>query len=417
MPRQRKLIVAVGICALLLGACSLGKQIPVELSTPAAAPVGPYDGIWIGQGRAADGRLVTVKFTVQASSVASFIYEYPGLNGLKCTAIEHRNIPAARRPRVGEAHFAAQIGEDLLASGSFSSQEAASGHIALEWKGRENCSAKLGGLDGSEVRKLTFLPLRHSCIVVVRQHSQLRQPAHRSSSWTGQHPFSPECHQGDGHLSTVRAESGTAMSSPDQCVGHLADQRDRPQPDWRKSDLDLGASSGFHSVWCAQAWEEAWPSLHFVAQAGAAIASLGLSFILYEVRSFGGPSEVVHRGEPQRAGLEVPTDGIRTCHGNLRECGAAPRMCSYGSRRSYSWQRLHPAANRLGRTIRSGAESSWRRWWRGQQGHRRALRVGRRLAGAAAFVFALYYSPSQGRRPADRILPRYQAGSAAPARF
>src|SRR5512135_1573301 len=128
MPRQKAFIV-IGLCLLLLTACSSAAHTPASAPTAVAVAASPYDGVWNGNGASPQGRAVSVKFSVSGGAITSFTYTYTGLDGTSCTGIGHEQIPPAVQPKIVDAAFSNVFGDDLTASGKFSSPDEASGHI------------------------------------------------------------------------------------------------------------------------------------------------------------------------------------------------------------------------------------------------------------------------------------------------
>ena len=75
---------------------------------------------------------------MRSGAIVSFTYTYLGRDGTSCTGIDHEQIPVGAQPRIAGGKFSDKFGEGLNASGSFSSDNAASGHIFAQWKGRLN---------------------------------------------------------------------------------------------------------------------------------------------------------------------------------------------------------------------------------------------------------------------------------------
>ncbi len=144
MSRKWKFIVLLVVFAALLTACSSTAQVPTPAPTTVSANVSPYDGDWQGQGTAQDGRVITIKFMVQDGAISSFVYSYPdNINVVACTGLGHTLIPIDSRLRIQNNSFAQTFGPDLTADGIFSSSNSASGHISIVWEGRyiNGCNA------------------------------------------------------------------------------------------------------------------------------------------------------------------------------------------------------------------------------------------------------------------------------------
>src|SRR5512141_2631455 len=99
MPRQRLFIVAVGLCLVLLGACSSAARPAPVVPTTVAVTTGPHDGAWTGKGVTANGIPLTIAFTVTSDAISSFTYTYPAQDGTTCNGIDHFRIPNDARPK------------------------------------------------------------------------------------------------------------------------------------------------------------------------------------------------------------------------------------------------------------------------------------------------------------------------------
>jgi branched-chain amino acid transport system permease protein len=145
MFRQR-IAFSVVMLTILLVACSSSNQTPAPPATKISISTGPYDGHWQGTGTAQDGRTITLQFTVQGGAISSFVYSYPKAdNSLTCTGLDYTVIPATSQPRILNTSFSQTFGPDLIADGSFTSTASASGHISIDWVGRytSGCLATL----------------------------------------------------------------------------------------------------------------------------------------------------------------------------------------------------------------------------------------------------------------------------------
>src|ERR1700690_3824902 len=90
MPRQRMLFIIL-VATALLAACSFINQTPTPAPTTISTSTSPYDGSWLGNGAAQDGRPITIKFTVIHGTISSFSYSYPrpDNNTIPCTGIAY----------------------------------------------------------------------------------------------------------------------------------------------------------------------------------------------------------------------------------------------------------------------------------------------------------------------------------------
>ena len=433
MPRQKAFIVAIGFCVLLLGACSTNPRSLPSSPTTVAAPTGPYDGNWIGEGHASDGRPITVSFTVRSAAIVSFLYTYPGLNGLPCTGIQHQLIPVDAQPKIENAAFSAKFGDDLTADGSFSSPDAAIGHISAEWKGRQNCTTTI---EGNWTAAKSAPPAQTAAVAPV------------SLSWCGKNV---NCRDLIFQLlifglvngailalnaigvtviySTVRtlnlahgdvfALTTALVTSVINIVGLNLD--------WSTQSRVLVlagvllAAVLFGALLSLGVEELAFRPFRGRSKLAPLIASLGLSFILYQAalvwRTY---QKSFIRGEHRSVpGLpEVPTDGIPNFlpHGNL----LAGKVVLQSSD-VFVWAAAVLFVlvttyvllrTRLGRTVRAVAQNEELAQMVGVDRDgaiRRAFILGGALAGAAAFVFALYYSRPFGKDGAESGLIAFAA--------
>ena len=102
---------------------------------PAWADSGPYDGAWSGSGLAANGRVITITFSVANSALTGLSYTFTGTNGLPCTDSSRDPLPAAgHAPLAGDSFTYADA--SLAITGTFNSPSAAAGEIDLDWAAR-----------------------------------------------------------------------------------------------------------------------------------------------------------------------------------------------------------------------------------------------------------------------------------------
>ncbi|HEX8991434.1 MAG TPA: ABC transporter permease [Anaerolineales bacterium] len=432
MPRQRAFIV-IGLCVLLLGACTSTARTPAPSATNVSLPASPFDGDWSGTGDSTSGRLITIAFTVQAGAITSFTYTYPGLNGLACTGIDHQQIPPQAQPKVVNSGFSNSFGDDLTASGSFSSDRAGSGHVSIQWKGRMNCSATLDA-NWTGVKS----PPRAQAAAV----------APVSVAWCGKNV---NCRDLLLQLLIFGLVNGAILAL--NAIGVTVIYSTVRILNLAHGDVFALTTALVTSVINIIGLNLNWPAssrvlilggmLLAAILAGAIlsvgvealafrpfrgrsklaplIASLGLSFILYQAalvwRTY---QKSFIRGEHRSVpGLpEVPTDGIPNFlpHGNL----LAGRVVLQASD-LFVWvaailfvlvATYILLRTRLGRTIRAVAQNEVLAQIVGVNRDgaiRRAFALGGALAGAAAFVFALYYSRPFGSDGAESGLIAFAA--------
>ncbi len=437
MPRQKAFIVTLGLCVLFLSACSSAARTPVASPTTVAAPAGPYDGRWTGQGTSADGRPVTLLFTVQSGAVVSLMYTYPGLDGTPCTGFDHEQIPPGQQLRIADARFSGKLGDDLsdnlTASGAFSSANAASGHIFAQWKGRLNCSAII---DANWTAARLPPP------------AEAKASAPATNAWCGKNV---QCGDLLAQLLIFGLVNGCILAL--NAIGVTVIYSTVRILNLAHGDVFALTTALVTSLINIIGLNLSWPSssrlivlfgvlvaavilgallslgveaLAFRPFRGRSklaplIASLGLSFILFQgalvwrtyQKSF---IRGEHRSVP---GLpEVPTDGIPNFlpHSNL----LAGRVVLQGSD-IFVWLAAALfvvvttyilSRTRLGRSIRAVAQNEVLAQVVGVDRDgaiRRAFALGGALAGAAAFVFAMYYARPFGKDGAESGLIAFAA--------
>ena len=430
------MLFIVILFAAFLGACSSVSPNPTSAPTTVSASAGPYDGAWVGSGKAQDGREITVKFTVADGAVFSFIFSYPKTdNSLDCTSLDHANIPAGSQPRITNNSFSQTFGPDLTADGTFTSPASASGHISLVWQGRytSGCSASLQAAwtaakqqavnttttaapvsvawcgknvdcNGLLLQLLIFglvngsiLALNAIGVTVIYSTVRILNLAH-----------------GD-----VFALTTAFVTSVINIIGLNLNW-----PAGSQITVLLGVLVGsvlVGTLLMVGVEELAFRPFRGRSKLAPLIASLGLSFILYQGalvwRTF---QKSFIRGEHRSVpGLpEVPTDGIPNFlpHTNL----LAGKVVLQGSD-VFVWAAAILfvlvttyilLATDLGKSIRAVAQNEELAQMVGVNRDgaiRRAFALGGALAGAAAFVFALYYARPFGSDGAESGLIAFAA--------
>ncbi len=433
MPRQRLFIGVIGLCTVFLGACSTLARPTAPVPTNVALPSSPYDGAWAGTGTSADGRLITINFTVRAGAIASFTYTYAGRDGTSCTGIAHEQIAPEAQPRITGAKFSDQFGDDLTANGSFSSDSAASGHVFAQWKGRLNCSTII---EADWIATKSPPPPPVAAVAPV------------TSAWCGKNV---NCRDlllqllifglVNGSILALNAIGVTVIYSTVRILNLAHGDVFALTTALATSVINLIglnlnwpantrifilvgvllAAIAFGAVLSVGVETLAFRPFRGRSKLAPLIASLGISFILYQgalvwrtyQKSF---IRGEHRSVP---GLpEVPTDGIPNFlpHGNL----LAGRVVLQSSD-VFVWAAAIVfvlattyilTRTKLGRTIRAVAQNDELAQIVGVDRHgaiRRAFALGGALAGAAAFVFALYYSRPFGKDGAESGLIAFAA--------
>ncbi|HEY9152515.1 MAG TPA: branched-chain amino acid ABC transporter permease, partial [Anaerolineales bacterium] len=129
MPRQRFLFIVA--FALLLSACSLTKQpsTPLLISTPVST--GTYDGSWMGKGITQNGDEVDIHFIIKDSVVNSFIYTYTSQEGSRCTNLHYDNVSPASYSKVSNGTFSFSLSSTLSFTGKLNTDTSASGTLTF----------------------------------------------------------------------------------------------------------------------------------------------------------------------------------------------------------------------------------------------------------------------------------------------
>ena len=432
MPRQASFTV-IGLCFFLLAACSSTAPTPASVPANIASIAGPYDGSWTGKGSSADGRTITLAFTVKADAFTSFTYTYLGVDGTTCTGIDHQQIPAGSQPKIVNGDFSYKFGDDLTASGSFVTHDGASGHILAQWKGRLNCSATIEA-DWTAVKSPPPPPVAAVAPVSV--------------SWCGKNV---NCRDllfqllifglVNGAILALNAIGVTVIYSTVRILNlahgdvfALTTALVTSVINMIGLNLNWSGSSRLltltgillAAILCGSLLSVGVEALAFRPFRGRSklaplIASLGISFILYQGalvwRTF---QKSFIRGEHRSVpGLpEVPTDGIPNflAHGNLlsgRIVLQASDVFVWAAAVLFVVITTYILLRtRLGRTIRAVAQNEDLAQMVGVNRDgaiRRAFALGGALAGAAAFVFALYYSRPFGSDGAESGLIAFAA--------
>lgn len=436
MPRQKAFIV-IGLCVFLLAACSSVARPTAPPPQLAALTAGPYDGRWTGKGATPDGNAVTLVFVVQSGAFTSFTYTYTGLDGTSCTGIAHEQIPLGQQPKIINAGFSGEFGDDLsdnlTASGTFPTHDTASGHLFARWKGRLNCSATIDA---------------NWTAVKAAPPAQAKAAAPVSVAWCGRNVNCTDLLAQllifglvNGSILALNAIGVTVIYSTVRILNlahgdvfALTTALVTSLINIIGLNLNWPASSRIlilaglllAAILMGAVLSVGVEALAFRPFRGRSrlaplIASLGISFILYQgalvwrtyQKSF---IRGEHRSVP---GLpEVPTDGIPSFlpHTNL----LAGKIVLQGSD-VFVWVAAILLVlvttyillrTRLGRTIRAVVQNDELAQMVGVDRDgaiRRAFALGGALAGAAAFVFALYYARPFGSDGAESGLIAFAA--------
>jgi len=428
---SRQGIILVFIAAFLLTACGSATLSPTP-TTLVSSNTSPYDGSWEGKGPTQDGREVTVRFTIQGGAISSFAYGYISKAGDSCMGIGHTVIPAEARPQILNDSFSQAFGDDLTVEGKFDSDSSASGHISIDWVGRPICSETL----------------QAAWAATKQQAAQPVAVAPVTRTWCGQNV---NCRDlllqllifglVNGAILALNAIGVTVIYSTvrtlnlahgdvfaltsaliTSSINIIGLNLSWPGPT-RALILAavLIAAIGFGALLSVGVEAAAFRPFRGRSKLAPVIASLGLSFILYQAalvwRTY---QKSFIRGEHRSVpGLpEVPTDGIpnflplgNLLHGNVvlqvSDVFVFAAAIVFVLVTSYVLART-----RLGRSIRAVAQNEELAQIVGisrDGAIRRAFALGGALAGAAAFVFAIYYSRPFGKDGAESGLFAFAA--------
>ena len=431
MPRQRMLFI-VAILAALLAACStLGNSAP---ATPTPAP-GKYDGSWQANVITANGLKINLFFRVSNSVIRWMTYTYNGQAGQTCTAL----IPSESLPAISGDGFAVTVvsatsSNTVSIIGRFNSSAMASGNITFAEANTEraygcvaNVNAKWSAAKQQEAAA-TLAPgttawcgenVNCSNLLIQLLIFGLVNGAILALNAIGVTVIYSTVRTINLAHGDVFALTTVLITSSINMIGL--------DPDWPMGTRLLVlagvllAAILFGALLSLGVEEAAFRPFRGRSRLAPIIASLGLSFILYQGsliwRAY---QQSFVRGEHRSVpGLnEVPTDGIPNFFpaGNLLHSKVVLQ---------FSDVFVFAAAilfvlivtyillrTRLGRSIRAVAQDEELAQIVGVNRDgaiRRAFVLGGALAGVAAFVFALYYSRPFGQAGAESGLTAFAA--------
>ena len=431
MPRQRMLFI-VAILAALLAACStLGNSAP---ATPTPAP-GKYDGSWQANVITANGLKINLFFRVSNSVIRWMTYTYNGQAGQTCTAL----IPSESLPAISGDGFAVTVvsatsSNTVSIIGRFDSSAMASGNITFAEANTEraygcvaNVNAKWSAAKQQEAAA-TLAPgttawcgenVNCSNLLIQLLIFGLVNGAILALNAIGVTVIYSTVRTINLAHGDVFALTTVLITSSINMIGL--------DPDWPMGTRLLVlagvllAAILFGALLSLGVEEAAFRPFRGRSRLAPIIASLGLSFILYQGsliwRAY---QQSFVRGEHRSVpGLnEVPTDGIPNFFpaGNLLHSKVVLQ---------FSDVFVFAAAilfvlivtyillrTRLGRSIRAVAQDEELAQIVGVNRDgaiRRAFALGGALAGVAAFVFALYYSRPFGQAGAESGLTAFAA--------
>ncbi len=410
-------------------------HIPTHALLP--LPPGPYDGAWSGSGTTADGHVISLTLTVSNTALTGIAYQFPGTNGLPCTDPSRAPFRGgASVPLTNGAFSYSDTG--LTISGTFNSPNTASGQFGILWAARY---AYCNGQYDAHWTATKDVP------VVVAPAAPV------TVSWCG---LNVNCRDlllqilafglSNGAVLALNAIAVTVIYSTVRILnlahGDLFALVTAMvtttinvigvQASW--PPLLLGAALlgvlalavGFGMLLSAGIEWAAFRPFRGRSRLAPLIATLGLSFILYQVglvwRTFQHsyiPGE--HRSVP---GLpEVPTDGIPNLLPNVNLVqalglnvkvvfGVNDLLVLLVAFAFVGITAFFLYRTSTGRAIRAAAQNPEMAQIVGVNldgAIRRAFMLGGGLAGAAAFIFALYYGRPFGRQGAESGLLAFAA--------
>ena len=429
MFRRNLSVLFLILFSILLTACTPGR--PATSSTPTSSP-STYDGEWEARAVTGDGKQVNLTFVVRDSVITWASYSYPGQAGQTCTTL----LSTASQPTIINGKFNITISSKTASiGGTFNSSSSASGDISfieVESARALNCVANINATwSGSK-----------------KPEASLNPAASTGNSWCGKNVNCSDLliqllifGLVNGAILALNAIGVTVIYSTVRTI-NLAHGDvfalttvlvtssinliglNQDWPGGMRWIILLGVllASILLGILLSVGVEElAFRPFRGRSRLGPIIASLGLSFILYQgsliwrtfQKSF---IRGEHRSVPGLA--EVPTDGIPNFlgAGNLL---SGKIVLSFGDIFVFmvailfviiaTYILLH---TKLGLSIRSVAQNPELAEVVGvnQAGViRRAFALGGALAGAAGFVFALYYSRPFGQAGAESGLIAFAA--------
>ncbi len=405
--------------AALLAACSTASSTPTSIPTTISTSASPFDGSWQGTGTAQDGRTITIKFSIEGGGISSFLYSYSNsYHTLLCTGLDHSVIALAARPLIKNDGFSQTLGPDLTVDAVFASPTSASGHLSINWVGiyTNGCIATLQAAwtavkSGSLPTTTVAAPVTAAwCGKNVNCSDLLLQllifglvnGAILALNAIGVTVIYSTVRTLNLAHGDVYALTTAFVTSTINIIGLNLDW-----PAGTRVLILAGILLGsilVGSLLSLGVEELAFRPFRGRSKLAPLIASLGLSFILYQGalvwRTF---QKSFIRGEHRSApGLpEVPTDGIpnflpqvNLLHGKV-VFQASDAFVLIAAILFVLVTTYFLTRTRLGRSIRSVAQNEELAQIIGVDRDgaiRRAFILGGALAGAAAFIFALYYS-------------------------
>jgi len=143
MHRQRMPFIVI-FFVVLLTACTPTHQSFIRIHAP--TPTDRYDGTWAGKGLTQDGDEVDIHFIVKNSIITSFIYTYPTQGGLRCSSLHYDDLPPNFYSKILNQSFSFSLPSILSFGGKLNTDTSASGSLNFaEVNGplRVGCSANM----------------------------------------------------------------------------------------------------------------------------------------------------------------------------------------------------------------------------------------------------------------------------------
>ena len=418
----------------LLTACAPRENLLPVSATATPHPSQPYEGKWQGTGGAADGKVITLAFTVQGSSVTSIQYQFEMPGGTVCFNMTHMVIPEAERLQIEDRAFTASFDPDLNLSAVFDSESSASGHLSgslnnyrwpycnstfeVDWTATKTTAVSVPPAPEKRRAPNALETLLQILIFGLSNGAVLALNAIGVTLIYGTVRTLNLAHGDVFALTTVLVTSA---------VNAIGIQRGWSPLRLASSLLIVfSAACAFGALLSVAVERFAFQPFRGHSRLAPLIATLGLSFILFQGalvwRTFQAswiPGE--HRSVP---GLpEVPTDGIPSLlpEINLTEALGLPArivirfsdvfvlVAAILLVRLATWLMQR---TRTGRAIRAISQNPQMAQMLGipvNQTIRRAFAIGGGFAGAAAFIFALYYARPFGLHGAQSGLLAFAA--------
>jgi branched-chain amino acid transport system permease protein len=426
--RQKRCLVVLGLMLVPLAACV--RATPRQVS-PTAAP-GIYDGQWRAEARTADGAAIAITFNIRASTIGWLTYTYPGQGGQLCTVL----VSAQHLPAIVNGGFSLIIPSNKTdIEGTFHSATSASGQVSFvdvesapglhceanvsaDWKGTKLTSAvpapALAGSTSSCGQNVNCRDLLFQLLLFGAVNGAILALNAIGVTVVYSTVRTINLAQGDVFaLATVLVTSIINLIGLDP--GWAATTR------WTLLAGILLAAILLGALLSVGVEQLAFRPFRGRSKLAPVAASLGLSFILYQVslvwRAY---QKSFIRGEHRSVpGLpEVPTDGIPNFlgGGNLL---SGKVVLHFGDVFVFvvaillvlvaTWILFH---TKLGSSIRAVDQNPDLALIVGvdrDRAIRHAFALGGALSGAAAFVFALYYSRPFGQAGAESGLTAFAA--------